>query len=169
MTSNNSCNNSQFDSAMNFNNFETKLRRQRQVKPKGPCNKLQFKSIITKMTSRDSHASKIPDKDAAGTQLKPKRPVEVSNLLNKILIPPPDGGLIPITANSKNSPRLRTRLWSQEAARGITEVDLLSQIEINGGPRKSNEENFQYQTQVQLITAQHPQAVEMAAAATIGY
>ena len=61
------------------------------------------------MTSTDSLAPKIPDKDAAGMQLEPKKPAGVSNSLsNKIPIPPPDGGSISITANIKDSPRYGT-------------------------------------------------------------
>ena len=86
MYSNNSCNNSQFESAMNFKNFETMLRRQCLVKPKVPCNSLQTKSIFSKMDNIFNPPFRILEKDAAGTQFEPKRPAEVSNLSSKIPI-----------------------------------------------------------------------------------
>ena len=122
------------------------------------------------MTSTDSHTSKISKKYGARAESEPENQVQVSTFLSEFLTFSSKRGLISITAELKNSPRLRTRSQSQEAAQGITEVDLLSQIEINGGPRKSKEENFKDQSQVQMITAPHPQVpVEVTAATTIGY
>ena len=64
----------------------------------------------------DSQAIRILDKDAAGMQFELKRPAEVSILSRKILIPPPEGGLISITAKSKDSPRCGTEAPSPAAS-----------------------------------------------------
>ena len=103
------------------------------------------------MTPTDSQTSKILDKDAAGTQLEPKRPAEVSNLSNKIPIPLPDSGLITITANSKDSPRRRTEPPSPEAARGIKGGSFVEHLGKNEGPRNKLAIDFKEDTQLRIL------------------
>ena len=113
---------------MNFKNFETKLRHQRQVKPKVPCNSLQTKFIFSKMDNIFNLPFRILEKDAAGMQFEPKRPAKVSNLLHKIQILPSKGSLISITAQSKDSLRRGMEAPSPEASGDFKGHILLSNL-----------------------------------------
>ena len=104
------------------------------------------------MTSTDSQATKIPEKDAAGTQLEPKRPAEVSNSLsNDISIPPLDSSSISINTNSKDSPRRGMEAPFPEAPGDVKGGSFVEELHENEGPQNELAIDFKEDAQVNIF------------------
>ena len=89
------------------------------------------------MNDIDESKIRIPEKDAAGTQLEPKASAEVSDFSSKIPIPPSDRGLASTQSKSKDSPRRGKDAPSPDASgdvKGARSDELLDEIE---GPRNN--------------------------------
>ena len=103
------------------------------------------------MDDIDNPPFRIPEKDAAGIQLEPKRPAEVPNLWSKILIPPSKGSLIHITAKSKDSPRCRTEAPSPEASGDVKEASFVEQLSENESPQNNLAINFKEDLKINIL------------------
>ena len=119
----------------------------------------------------DNEAVMAAETDGPAAQCEPKNPVQLSTFSSDLPIHSSKRSLISITTESKNSLRcVVLDALTLDVSGDFKGVESLSQPGKNGGPRKSNEENFQDQTQVQSVSAPNLQVpVEVAAAVTIGY
>ena len=100
----------------------------------------------------DSQATKIPDKDAVGTQLEPKRLAEVLiSLSNDIPIPPPDNRSIGITAHSKESPKCGTEDPFPEAPGDNKGENFVERIVKNEGLQNNLAIDFKEDTELNIL------------------
>ena len=116
----------------------------------------------------DNEAVMAAETDGPAALSKPENAVQVLTVSSDLRTHSSKRGSISITTESKNNPRcIVLDALTLDVSGESKGVESLSQPGKNGGPRKSNEENFQDQTKVQSVSA--PVPVEVAAAVTIGY